>query len=133
MGEDELRSWLEAYGRAWETQNADGFAALFSEDASYWEKPFDDPMVGTDAIRKYSRLAAQHQQDVSFGFEMLSVSPVVVRWWASYVKVANKEQTRLDGVFLLGFGDDGRCASLREWWHADPSPAFQTIPEGSTG
>jgi hypothetical protein len=102
MREDELRSWLEAFGRAWETQDANRFAALFSEDASYWEKPFDDPMVGTDAIRGYSRLAAQDQQDGSLGFEMLSVSPVVVRWWASYVKVANNEQTRLGGFFCSG-------------------------------
>ena len=124
MRERELRSWLEAYGRAWESQDSDRFAALFSEDASYLENPFDDPMVGTDAIREYSELAARHQRDVSFGFEIVSVIPAVVRWWASYVKTANREDTRLDGVFLLGFGDDGRCNSLREWWHADPSPSF---------
>jgi ketosteroid isomerase-like protein len=124
MREDELRSWLEELGRGWETHDVDRFAAVFSADAVYSENPFDDPMVGTDAIREYAGLAAQHQRDVSFGFEIVSVSPAVVRWWASYVKVANGEQTRVDGVFLLEFGDDGRCTSLREWWHADPSPSF---------
>ncbi|MFQ5554051.1 MAG: nuclear transport factor 2 family protein [Acidimicrobiia bacterium] len=124
MREDELHSWLDAYGRAWESNDSDGFVALFSDGASYAENPYDDPVVGSDAIREYFGLMAQHQKDVSFGFEIHSVSPVVAHWWASYSKVTNGEPTRLDGVFLLDFDDDGRCASLREWWHADPSPAF---------
>ena len=122
--EDEVGSWLEAYGRAWETNDSDRFVALFSDEASYSENPHDDPMVGGDAIREYFGLMAQHQEDVSFGFEILSMSPVAAHWWASYTKVANGEPTRLNGIFLLDFDDDGRCFSLREWWHADPSPAF---------
>ena len=103
MRESDLRSWLEAYGVAWETEDPDRFAGLFSDQSLYRETPSADPMVGPDAIREYSRLAAQHQRDVSFEFEILSVSPVIVRWWTSYVKVANGEQTRLDGIFLLEF------------------------------
>jgi hypothetical protein len=26
-------------------------------------------------------------------------------------------QTELDGVFLISLDDEGRCKSLREWWH----------------
>lgn len=118
-----LASWLEAYGRAWETSQ--GFAALFSEDAVYSESPFADPMVGTDAIAAYAGLMDQHQGEVSFTFEIVSVDPPVALFGASYRNTANDEPTRLDGVFLLSFDDNGRCSSLREWWHADPAPAFQ--------
>jgi ketosteroid isomerase-like protein len=124
MHEAELRSWLQAYGRAWETQDGDGFVALFSDDAIYSENPFDEPLVGVAAIRAYARLMERHQRDVSFGFEVVSVTPVVVSWQATYRNVASDERTRLDGVFLLAFNDEGRCTSLREWWHADPGPAF---------
>jgi len=124
MRRDELQAWLESYGLAWESHDADGFVALFSDEASYLENPFDDPLVGSDAIRSYFGLMAHHQQDVSFGFEILTVVPVIAQWWASYTKADDGESTRLAGVFVLDFGDDGRCTSLREWWNADPSPAF---------
>lgn len=123
MHEDELRSWLEAYGESWETHDEDRFVALFTETATYSENPFDAPRVGSDAIRAYFGLMAQHQQDVSFRFDVLATTPVLVRWWASYTKAVNGEPTRLDGIFLLEF-DQHRCISLHEWWHADPSPAF---------
>ena len=46
MLEDKLQAWLEAYGRAWETNNSAGFVALFIDNATYIENPFDDPLVG---------------------------------------------------------------------------------------
>lgn len=123
-----LASWLEAYGRAWET--GQGFAALFTDDAVYSESPFAEPMVGTEAIAAYAGLMEQHQGEVSFTFEIVSVDPPVALFNAAYTNTANDEPTRLDGVFLLSFDEEGRCSSLREWWHADPGPAFQAGPPG---
>ncbi len=120
-----LASWLEAYGRAWETNDGPGFAALFTDDALYSESPFAEPMVGTDAIAAYAGMMEQHQGDVSFSFEIVSVDPPVALFGASYRNTANDEPTRLEGVFLLSFDEGGRCSSLREWWHPDPAPAFR--------
>ncbi|MGH2723928.1 MAG: nuclear transport factor 2 family protein [Actinomycetota bacterium] len=121
-----VEGWLERYGRAWETRDPGAAAELFTEDAEYREKPFDEPMTGRAAIYRYWSEIPETQRDIAFGFETLSVDGerAIVRWWASYVKIRNGEPTRLDGVFLLEFAEDGRCRSLREWWHAHPSPAF---------
>jgi len=47
-----------------------------------------------------------------------------VRWWSAYTRIRDGQRVRLDGVFLLEFDGDGRCTRLREWWHADETPAF---------
>ncbi|HEX2031042.1 MAG TPA: nuclear transport factor 2 family protein [Actinomycetota bacterium] len=121
-----LERWLDGYGRAWERQDAQAFADLFTEDALYQETPFDEPLRGRTAIRAYAETAAHHQRDVSFAYEALGQDDgkAVVLWRAAYEKVSNGEPTRLEGVFLLEFAADGLCRSLREWWHADPSPSF---------
>ncbi|MGH8247278.1 MAG: hypothetical protein ACREUU_12710, partial [Gammaproteobacteria bacterium] len=40
---DHLRSWLEAYGEAWEARDADKAAGLFGEDSSYQDSPYEEP------------------------------------------------------------------------------------------
>ncbi|MDH3729635.1 MAG: nuclear transport factor 2 family protein [Acidimicrobiia bacterium] len=125
MLEHQLNSWLQAYGRAWETNDTDGFVALFSDDAVYEESPFAEPMVGTAAIRAYAEQMEQYQGEVAFTFEILSAAPAIALFGASYNNLADGIPTQLDGVFLLGFDDAGLCTSLREWWHADPAPAFR--------
>jgi ketosteroid isomerase-like protein len=66
--------WLRAYGQAWEAGDPDAVAALFTADASYHETPFDEPMVGTEAIHRYwSEGAEQAQKNVQFSFIILSI------------------------------------------------------------
>lgn len=79
-------------------------------------------MTGRDAIHAYWSELESTQDDISFGSEILSVGGerAFVHWWVSYLRKANQQRTRLDGMFLLLFDAEGRCRSLREWWHADP-------------
>ena len=46
MTQDEFKTWLDAYGRAWETRDANTVADLFSDDAAYHETPFVEPWRG---------------------------------------------------------------------------------------
>ncbi|MGH2709903.1 MAG: nuclear transport factor 2 family protein [Actinomycetota bacterium] len=123
---DELKDWLAAYGRAWETKDPEAAVALFTEDAAYQESPFDEPMVGHDAIRSYWSEVEPNQDDISFEAKILSVGGerAFVHWKASYTNLKTGVPTRLDGMFLLFFDGEGLCRSLQEWWHADPSPSF---------
>lgn len=45
--------WLEAYKRAWERRDANAAAALFTEDATYHEKPYDAPLRGAAGVHEY--------------------------------------------------------------------------------
>jgi hypothetical protein len=64
---DRLRSWIERFGRAWETRDPKQAAALFSDDGSYRETPFDKPVVGGDEIRAYWSTLPKAEKDISFG------------------------------------------------------------------
>ncbi len=115
----ELEEWLEAYGRAWESRNPEAAAALFTEDARYYETPFGEPAVGRDGVRTYWTAATAKQRDVHFSYEIFLVQEEsgVARWWAEYSRHPEGRGAKLDGVFVLQFNGKGLCRELREWWH----------------
>lgn len=126
MDRDQLSTWLDAYGRAWEEQDPGAAVGLFTEDAEYHETPFQRHMRGREEIRGYWNTGSERQRDVRFRHDVLALEGdrAIVHWWAWYVATASEEPTRLDGIFLLRFEEGGLCSSLREWWHADPRPSF---------
>ena len=123
MTESELETWLHRYGGAWEARDPDAAVKLFTEDAEYFETPFAEPARGTDGVRTYWANATGKQNEVQFRFEILACSGNrgVARWSADIVS-STGVSVRLDGVFLLDFAEDGRCRTLREWWHRREIP-----------
>jgi SnoaL-like domain len=112
-------SWLDAYGHAWENRDPQAAAALFAEDGTYQVTPFLEPMRGKPAILEYWTNVAQTEQNIQFGYEILAVTPNhgIANWWASFVIVPPGLHTKLNGIFLISLDENGRCRSLREWWH----------------
>jgi ketosteroid isomerase-like protein len=116
---------LEAYGRAWESFDGDAWVALFTEDASYREEPFEEPLVGHLALRAYLLEAAQSQRDVEFTVERHWVVPptVLAAWHASFVRRSTGARVRLAGFLTMEVAPDGRIGRFREWWHRREPPA----------
>jgi hypothetical protein len=114
-----FQSWLEAYGQAWEGRNPEAAAALYAEDGIYHVTPFSEPMRGRKAIFEYWRVVARTEENVQFGYEILVAKPEmnIARWWASFVIVPQGLKTKLEGIFVIALDEEGRCKSLREWWH----------------
>jgi hypothetical protein len=84
-------------------------------------------MTGREAIHAYWSEIPMYHRDISFRWKVLEVRDdrAIAHWRTTYTAVKSGEPTTLDGVFLLEFDEDsGLCRSLREWWHADPSPGF---------
>ena len=50
MTREEVRRWLDDYVEAWRTYDRDRIAALFAEDIRYRYHPYDEPIVGRDAV-----------------------------------------------------------------------------------
>lgn len=114
-----LSAWLESYGRAWKTRDAEAAAELYTEDATYQVTPFVEPMRGRAAILEYWTNVARIEKEVQFACEILAVTPEysVARWWASFVIASQGLKTKLDGIFVIYLNDQGKCTQLREWWH----------------
>ncbi len=121
MGDDRVafKSWMDAYGKAWERRDAEGAAALYTENGTYQVTPFVEAMRGRKAIFEYWSNVARTEENVQFGYEILVASREIniARWSASFVIMPQGLKTKLDGIFVISLDEKGRCTSLREWWH----------------
>jgi uncharacterized protein (TIGR02246 family) len=121
MERTSFASWLEEYGSAWRDRNPQAAANLFLDDGTYQVTPFEEPIRGRAAILEYWSQVARTEENIQFGYEVLAVSHEigVARWWASFVIVPPGLRTKLDGIFLISLDPNGRCRSLKEWWHKE--------------
>lgn len=125
VSEASVAEWLAAYGQAWETQDADAAAALFTENATYRENPHEEPFKGRTGIHAYWSRVTADQRDVSFTSDVITTfdRSAVAHWSAEFVSVSSGARIKLDGVFLLEFDESGLCDALREWWIVKVDPA----------
>ncbi|OQY85124.1 MAG: hypothetical protein B6D40_04150 [Anaerolineae bacterium UTCFX3] len=116
---ERFTAWMTEYGRASAENDPQASANLFAPDARYYESPFDEPMVGRDAIYEYWNKGAQNLKDKKSSFEILSVTgnTGIARWQSSFTVVESGERLALDCLFVVEFNADGLCQTFREWWH----------------
>ena len=125
MTEEQFKSWLEAYERAFERQDPDAAASLFTHDATYQWGPFGELLRGPDEIRaKWTASAEPEDSNVRCDLEILLVTPGlgVARWIASHERRDEGKIIRYDGIFLVSLTDEGLCDSFREWWNTREDP-----------
>jgi ketosteroid isomerase-like protein len=117
-----FNAWLETYGRASRENDAQASAALFAPNAHYYETPFDEPMIGRDAIRKYWEMGAQRLKDKESTYEILSIrgNTGIARWQSRFTDFASGRRLALDCLFLVEFDENDLCRVFREWWHVKP-------------
>jgi hypothetical protein len=116
---DDFKKWMDSYGKAIEECNLKAAAELFTQNAEYYETPFNNPLIGRDAIYRYWSEAAQAQKVVQFSYEILGVKENLgmALWKGKFISVKSGSQVLLDGVLLVEFNGQGRCSKFREWWH----------------
>jgi SnoaL-like domain len=132
MTRDEFEAWLKAYGAGWVNQDPEATLALFSDDASYMYTPFHKIMHGKDEIRRYvEKGAVGLQQDISFDYEILAVTPEsgINRWKASLTWKPTGQLLRFDGIYHVFLNDQGLCYRFNEWWHAVPPLPDDNAPD----
>ena len=124
MGFEALNVWLDAYGRAWENQDPEAAAALFTEDGTYVWGPFAAPITGQPAIRRAWETATQgNQAEITFDYEPLARTEdgrYLARWWASMESVQTGQSVKMEGIFLITLTESGQCRVFREWWNEYP-------------
>ncbi len=121
-----LSNWLDAYGEAWESRDADAAAKIFSEDATYQVTPYEEAHRGRSGVHDYWAGVTENQRNVQFEYQTLSVTgnTGIAHWSANFDVVPDGPHIDLNGIFVLEFDADGKCRRLREWWH------IQTDAEG---
>ena len=109
------QEWLDAYRKAWTERDAEAAAALFTEDATYAEQPYQDAFVGRKGVHDYwARVtAAQSDIEMNYGSPITVGNRTAVEWWTT---LTNGVPVTLAGAFILTFDESGLCRTLREYW-----------------
>jgi ketosteroid isomerase-like protein len=115
MDRDSVAAWIADYERAWRTPGTDGLAALFTQDATYSQRPYREPVVGLPAIARMWE-AEREGADEAFRMtsEVLAVEgdTAVVRVEVWYGQPVTQEYRDL---WVMRFAADGRCRHYEEW------------------
>jgi len=117
---EQFKDWLTLYGQAWQKQNPDAAARLFSVECAYYETPFAQPLQGREAIRRYWQSGAKESQtDITFSFSAPNIIGLIgyARWSATFTRVSNGKHVQIEGFLEATFEKDGTCDCFREWWH----------------
>lgn len=116
---DTFQRWMESYGKASKENDPRASANLFSADAKYYETPFDEPMIGHEAIFQYWNNGAQNLKDKESTYEILAIHDNlgIAHWQSNFTVIASGKRLALDCLFVVEFNESGLCQTFREWWH----------------
>lgn len=120
-----IQTWVEGYERAWRTPGTGALTALFSADATYLQSPYEEPVVGIDAIcRMWDEEREGPDEVFALSTEVVAADgdTAVVRAEVYYGQPVRQEYRDL---WVLRFRPDGRCVSFEEWpyWPGHPYSA----------
>lgn len=110
-----VEHWVAAYERSWRTPGTEHLAQLFAPNATYRPSPWANAVSGLDAI---GRFWESERKGPDEAFEMAS-DVVAVEGNTAVVRVAvdylQPPFPRWRDLWIIEFGDDGRCTAFEEW------------------
>jgi ketosteroid isomerase-like protein len=118
--------WLAGYEAAWRAPGTGHLAAIFTEDASYRQSPYTEPVVGLEAIRRMWDAEREGPDEVfTLAADIVAVDgpTAVVRAEVRYGDPVRQEYRDL---WVMRLGEDGRCSWFEEWpyWPEQPRAAL---------
>ncbi len=125
------QAWLDRYVAAWLSYDAHAIAELFTEDVRYRYHPYDDPIVGKEAVVA-SWLGESDPEGASTrdapGTYSARYAPVAVDDDAVVATGMTSYSERPDGpivrvyynCFVMRFDAEGRCREFTEYYIKRP-------------
>ena len=124
-------AWLRAYVEAWKTYDRAQIEALFAENIEYRFHPYDDPVVGRDAVVAAwlgegdavggSTRDAVDTYDAEYTTRAAEGDLAIAVGATTYLAHAGGPVDRVyDNCFFIRFDDDARCVEFTEWFMKRP-------------
>jgi hypothetical protein len=126
------QDWLDRYAEAWRTYDEELISALFAEEVSYRYHPYDEPIVGRDAVvaswvadvpdaQGVSSRDAPGTYEGAWGPVAVDGDTVVATGVSSYRdEPGGPVTTVFDNCWVLRFDADGRCTEFTEFYVQRP-------------
>jgi hypothetical protein len=114
MTRDDVMHWVEAYERAWRSEDRGAIELLFTPSARYLRSPYAEPLEGHAAIQDF-----WVDEDEDGTVFRMQAEPVATEGTDAVVRVKIEygdpvHQEYLD-LWVLRFADDGRVRHFEEW------------------
>jgi hypothetical protein len=131
MDHETAMDWLDRYVHAWITYDPHEIVSLFSADVSYRYHPYDEPIVGRDAVLA-SWLGEDASGDASTrdapGTYEAEYAPVAVDGDTVVATGTSRYRDVPDGpvvrtyanCFIMSFDAEGRCREFTEYYVRHP-------------
>ena len=126
------QDWLDRYLEAWLTYDPALIGDLFSEDVAYRYHPYDDPLVGRDAVVEAwlgrtsdSRVSTRDEPgtyEASYTPIAVDGDVVVATGTSSYRDAPGGPVTTVfDNCFVIRFDADGRAREFTDYYMERPA------------
>jgi SnoaL-like domain len=112
--------WLKAYVQAWESGSPEAIGDLFTDGANYSFHPYDEPVVGRQAIVESWLKDPDAPGTFEATYQPIAIDGdvAVVNGRSRYFKDSSRRELtkEWDNIFVIEFDKEGRCGSFREWY-----------------
>lgn len=121
MTHDQVQKWLDGYVDGWASSDADAIADLFTEDALYSYRPWENDEVTAKGREAIVSAWLRHEEDpeswdAHYEPFVVEGNKAVAVGWSRYFATDDEPEKTYHNAYLLEFGDDGRCSSFHEFW-----------------
>ena len=131
MDRTTAQHWLDRYVDAWLSYDPDDIAGLFSDDVVYRYHPYDEPIVGRDAVVASwlgtgaadggSSRDAPGTYDAEYAPVAVEDDTVVATGTSRYRELPGGPVVRTyDNCFVMQFDSEGRCREFTEFYLRRP-------------
>ena len=114
-----LRTWMDRYVAAWNSNDPEEIGALFTDDALYYTEPFAPPWRGRKEIIEQWLARKDEPGQTTFEWQPLVVTPelAVVVGTVAY----REPPTVYSNLWVMRLDEIGRCREFTEWWMEHPA------------
>ncbi|MGH2729327.1 MAG: SgcJ/EcaC family oxidoreductase [Actinomycetota bacterium] len=122
MDDKAYRQWVEAYVKAWNTNDPSDIGRLFAPDAVYLTEPYARPWQGREEIVTQWLEAKDEPEDTEFAYELIAATDAIgiVKGNTLYKSTGRK----YSNLWEIRLDDHGACKEFVEWWmKQEPSAA----------
>nr|KEP24203.1 hypothetical protein DA06_21725 [Georgenia sp. SUBG003] len=111
---------MDGYVRAWNSNDPDDIASLFTAEAEYRTEPYADPVRGRDAIVAFWLANSDEPGRTTFTWTPLAVNAgvSVVEGTTDY---RDDPPRTYSNLWIIRLDGRGRCTSFTEWWMRHPA------------
>jgi len=131
MDKRDVDSWLRGYLAAWKAYDREQIESLFADDVSYRFHPYDEPVVGREAVVRAWLGESDHlgaptrddpgTYDADYTTVAVDGDLAVATGTSRYSPLPGAPADRVyHNCFLMRFDAAGRCREFTEWYIKRP-------------